>query len=139
MLTENSNRRLLSLIDECDGFFGVAADPELSFAHTTRLQNLMNATDRRFKPVFAGPTPGTAGSRTCSTSRWSVPTSVNARDRTAGPRPGVPAAVRPDGDPRHPLRLRRPGRVRDAAIGVATNPPDQLRFEPGVGRTSPGH
>ncbi|MFC0436442.1 hypothetical protein [Kutzneria buriramensis] len=51
-LGTNPSRRLLLLLDECDMFFD--ADAETSFRHTTRLRDLMNATDRRFKPVFAG-------------------------------------------------------------------------------------
>lgn len=51
-LDEDTTRRLLLLIDECDGFFD--ADAERDFAHTTRLRNLMNDTHRRFKVVFAG-------------------------------------------------------------------------------------
>jgi hypothetical protein len=51
-LTENPVRRMLLLIDECDGFFD--ADAQLGFPHVTHLRNLRDDTVRRFKPVFAG-------------------------------------------------------------------------------------
>lgn len=51
-LDANPSRRLLLLLDECDMFFD--ADAKAGFRHTTRLRDLMNATSRRFKPVFAG-------------------------------------------------------------------------------------
>ncbi|MFC5922820.1 hypothetical protein [Micromonospora vulcania] len=51
-LDANPNRRLLLLLDECDGFFD--ADAKAGFRHTTRLRDLMNTSNRRFKPVFAG-------------------------------------------------------------------------------------
>jgi hypothetical protein len=51
-LEQNPNRRLVLLLDECDGFFD--ADAKTDFTHTSRLRDLMNETERRFKPVFAG-------------------------------------------------------------------------------------
>ncbi|SCE69106.1 hypothetical protein GA0074696_0256 [Micromonospora purpureochromogenes] len=51
-LGENPTRRMLLLIDECDGFFD--ADAELGFEHVTHLRNLRDETSRRCKPVFAG-------------------------------------------------------------------------------------
>ncbi|MGW0503821.1 hypothetical protein [Micromonospora sp. NPDC003241] len=51
-LGSNNQRRLLLLLDECDGFFD--ADARTGFEHTTRLRNLMMTTNRNFKPVFAG-------------------------------------------------------------------------------------
>ncbi|MEH1098394.1 hypothetical protein [Micromonospora sp. CPCC 205561] len=51
-LGENPTRRMLLLIDECDGFFD--ADAELGFEHVTHLRNLRDETGRRCKPVFAG-------------------------------------------------------------------------------------
>lgn len=51
-LDEDRSRRLLLLLDECDRFFDVDAD--LGFAQTVQLRDLMNTTNRRFKPVFAG-------------------------------------------------------------------------------------
>ncbi|MGI5151457.1 hypothetical protein ACQEVC_34675 [Plantactinospora sp. CA-294935] len=51
-LDEDPTRRMLLLIDECDGFFD--ADAELGFEHVTHLRNLRDETGRRCKPVFAG-------------------------------------------------------------------------------------
>ncbi|WP_159000946.1 hypothetical protein [Streptomyces sp. SBT349] len=51
-LAEDRTRRLLLLLDECDTFFDAEADA--GFPQTTRLRDLMSATERRFKPVFAG-------------------------------------------------------------------------------------
>jgi hypothetical protein len=51
-LDADRGRRLLLLLDECDRFFDVDAD--LGFAQTVQLRDLMNTTNRRFKPVFAG-------------------------------------------------------------------------------------
>jgi hypothetical protein len=51
-LTQNPARRMLLLIDECDGFFD--ADAENGFVHVTQLRNLRDDTGRRCKPVFAG-------------------------------------------------------------------------------------
>ena len=51
-LEATSNRRLLVLLDECDGFFD--ADYGSRFENVQALKSLMEATDRRFKVVFAG-------------------------------------------------------------------------------------
>ncbi|MFE4610534.1 hypothetical protein ACFRK5_19620 [Streptomyces niveus] len=51
-LDQDRTRRLLLLLDECDSFFDAEADA--GFPQTTRLRDLMSATERRFKPVFAG-------------------------------------------------------------------------------------
>ncbi|UOZ07019.1 hypothetical protein [Amycolatopsis sp. WQ 127309] len=51
-LAADAQRRLVLLLDESDLFFD--ADATTGFATTTRLRDLMNSTDRRFKPVFAG-------------------------------------------------------------------------------------
>jgi hypothetical protein len=51
-LAQNQARRMLLLIDECDGFFD--ADAETGFVHVTQLRNLRDDTKRRCKPVFAG-------------------------------------------------------------------------------------
>lgn len=52
-LDQNPARRMLLLIDECDGFFD--ADAERGFEHVTHLRNLRDKyPGRRFKPVFAG-------------------------------------------------------------------------------------
>ncbi|HKS44292.1 MAG TPA: hypothetical protein VJT49_04095 [Amycolatopsis sp.] len=51
-LAKDPQRRLVLLLDESDQFFD--ADATTGFATTTRLRDLMNSTERRFKPVFAG-------------------------------------------------------------------------------------
>ncbi len=51
-LGADAQRRLVLLLDESDEFFD--ADATTGFATTTRLRDLMNSTERRFKPVFAG-------------------------------------------------------------------------------------
>ncbi|MEU4161697.1 hypothetical protein [Actinoplanes sp. NPDC026670] len=51
-LDEDPTRRMLLLIDECDGFFD--ADAETGFRNVTELRDLRDRHDRRFKPVFAG-------------------------------------------------------------------------------------
>lgn len=51
-LKEDPTRRMLLLVDECDGFFD--ADAELGFEHVTHLRNLRDKSMRRCKPVFAG-------------------------------------------------------------------------------------
>ncbi|MGC7098300.1 hypothetical protein ACPZ19_26820 [Amycolatopsis lurida] len=51
-LGADAQRRLVLLLDESDLFFD--ADATTGFATTTRLRDLMNSTERRFKPVFAG-------------------------------------------------------------------------------------
>lgn len=48
----DSNRRILLLLDECDSFLN--EDAKEGFANVTELKALMEETDRRFKPVFAG-------------------------------------------------------------------------------------
>jgi hypothetical protein len=49
---ENTDRRLLLLLDEADRF--LALDARNQYQDTVRLKNLMEATSRRFKVVFAG-------------------------------------------------------------------------------------
>lgn len=51
-LEGDSNRRILLLLDECDSFLN--EDAKEGFANVTELKALMEETDRRFKPVFAG-------------------------------------------------------------------------------------
>jgi hypothetical protein len=51
-LEMDSNRRILLLLDECDSFLN--ADAKDDFPNVTELKALMEETDRRFKPVFAG-------------------------------------------------------------------------------------
>jgi len=51
-LAANPERRILLLLDECDDFFDV--DAEARFVNISRLRELMDSTDRRFKVVFAG-------------------------------------------------------------------------------------
>ncbi len=51
-LDADTGRRLLLLLDECDDFFD--ADATAHFNNTTRLRELMDITQRRCKPVFAG-------------------------------------------------------------------------------------
>ncbi|GAA3753052.1 hypothetical protein GCM10022225_42210 [Plantactinospora mayteni] len=51
-LDGDATRRMLLLIDECDGFFD--ADAATGFLHVAQLRDLRDRTDRRFKPVFAG-------------------------------------------------------------------------------------
>ncbi|WP_435243743.1 hypothetical protein [Streptomyces cucumeris] len=51
-LKQDRARKLLILFDECDEFFD--GDAREGFVHTTALRNLMSASTRRFKPVFAG-------------------------------------------------------------------------------------
>jgi len=51
-LALDESRRVLLLLDECDDFFD--ADSETRFTNLSRLRELMDATDRRFKVVFAG-------------------------------------------------------------------------------------
>ena len=46
------DRRILLLLDECDSFLN--ADAEDGFRGVSQLKALMEETDRRFKPVFAG-------------------------------------------------------------------------------------
>lgn len=51
-LDADRERRLLLLLDECDRYFDV--DAARNFPVTAQLRDLMNSTNRRFKPVFAG-------------------------------------------------------------------------------------
>ncbi|WP_244250993.1 ATP-binding protein [Burkholderia gladioli] len=51
-LNEDSDRRILLLLDEADRFF--EQDGKNDFAETRRLKQLMDDTARRFKVVFAG-------------------------------------------------------------------------------------
>ncbi|HEY1762322.1 MAG TPA: hypothetical protein VGG17_07005 [Acidimicrobiales bacterium] len=51
-LATDPERRILLLLDECDDFFDV--DAEARFVNISRLRELMDSTDRRFKVVFAG-------------------------------------------------------------------------------------
>ncbi|MFI6084724.1 hypothetical protein ACIBBB_27780 [Streptomyces sp. NPDC051217] len=51
-LEQDKARKLLILFDECDEFFD--GDASKGFVHTSALRNLMSASGRRFKPVFAG-------------------------------------------------------------------------------------
>lgn len=51
-LQDNKQMRILLLLDEADKFFEV--DAEDDFTQTRRLKQLMEGTERRFKPVFAG-------------------------------------------------------------------------------------
>ncbi|MCQ9178681.1 hypothetical protein KMT30_06480 [Streptomyces sp. IBSBF 2953] len=51
-LEQDKARKLLVLFDECDEFFD--GDARKGFVHTSALRNLMSASGRRFKPVFAG-------------------------------------------------------------------------------------
>lgn len=51
-LDANPDQRLLVLFDECDNYFDLDAND--GFKQTTRLRDLRNQTDTRFKPVFAG-------------------------------------------------------------------------------------
>lgn len=51
-MAENAERRVLLLLDEADRFF--EQDSHNDFVETRRLKQLMEATDRRFKVVFAG-------------------------------------------------------------------------------------
>lgn len=51
-LQDNKQLRILLLLDEADKFFEV--DAEDDFTQTRRLKQLMEGTERRFKPVFAG-------------------------------------------------------------------------------------
>ncbi|MFF1716568.1 hypothetical protein [Streptomyces sp. NPDC058268] len=51
-LEQDRARKLLILFDECDEFFD--GDASKGFVHTSALRNLMSASGRRFKPVFAG-------------------------------------------------------------------------------------
>lgn len=48
----NDKRRILLLLDECDSFLN--ADAKANFPNVTELKALMEETDQRFKPVFAG-------------------------------------------------------------------------------------
>jgi hypothetical protein len=48
----NDKRRILLLLDECDSFLN--ADAKANFPNVTELKALMQETDQRFKPVFAG-------------------------------------------------------------------------------------
>ncbi|MGW9447072.1 hypothetical protein, partial [Bacillus mobilis] len=50
---ENPDRRLLVFLDEADAFLTIDAD-EHGFANVVALRELMDATDSRFKVVFAG-------------------------------------------------------------------------------------
>lgn len=51
-LEENQERRILLLLDEADSFF--RKDQQNGFEQTSALKGLMEATDGRFKVVFAG-------------------------------------------------------------------------------------
>ena len=51
-LDKQADRRLILLLDEADEF--LVKDAEKNFRESTRLKGLMDATDRRFKVVFAG-------------------------------------------------------------------------------------
>lgn len=51
-LESDPGHRVLLLLDECDDFFD--ADAEARFSNLSRLRELMDATERRFKVVFAG-------------------------------------------------------------------------------------
>lgn len=51
-LEEQGRRRILLLLDEADRFLEL--DAHQDFLHCTRLKNLMERTNRRFKVVFAG-------------------------------------------------------------------------------------
>ncbi len=51
-LEENTERRIVLLLDEADEF--LKSDSERQFQHLTQLKGLMDETDRRFKVVFAG-------------------------------------------------------------------------------------
>lgn len=51
-LEVDGNRRILLLLDECDNFLN--EDATDNFPNVTELKALMEETDRRFKPVFAG-------------------------------------------------------------------------------------
>lgn len=51
-LDANRSRRLLMLLDEADRF--LEQDSRLEYPETSRLKNLMDTTNRRFKVVFAG-------------------------------------------------------------------------------------
>lgn len=51
-LDVESSRRILLLLDECDSFLN--ADAKAGFRNVNQLKSLMEETDRRFKPVFAG-------------------------------------------------------------------------------------
>lgn len=51
-MAENGERRVMLLLDEADRFF--EQDSHNDFVETRRLKQLMEATDRRFKVVFAG-------------------------------------------------------------------------------------
>ncbi len=48
----NESRRILLLLDECDAFLN--EDAKARFPNVSELKALMEETDRRFKPVFAG-------------------------------------------------------------------------------------
>lgn len=48
----NDKRRILLLLDECDAFLN--ADAKANFPNVTELKALMQETNQRFKPVFAG-------------------------------------------------------------------------------------
>lgn len=51
-LDVESSRRILLLLDESDSFLN--ADAKAGFRNVNQLKSLMEETDRRFKPVFAG-------------------------------------------------------------------------------------
>lgn len=51
-LDANPGKRLLVLLDECDNYFDLDAND--GFKQTTRMRDLRNQSDTRFKPVFAG-------------------------------------------------------------------------------------
>lgn len=51
-LSADTDRRVLLLLDECDSFLN--ADAEGEFENVSKLKSLMEATERRFKPVLAG-------------------------------------------------------------------------------------
>jgi hypothetical protein len=59
-LAADNDRRVLLLLDEADAFLETDARPrsghagEARFVNVYRLKNLMDASGRRFKPVFAG-------------------------------------------------------------------------------------
>lgn len=48
----DGERRILLLLDECDSFLN--ADAREGFRNVSELKTLMDETERRFKPVFAG-------------------------------------------------------------------------------------